>query len=217
MTGEVAAAALAAVADAPSVLERWARQPSGSHDQAGLAAMRALIADRAGSLGGVVEEVPLGAGEPALRVTGRPGAARRVLLVGHYDTVHTADDPGPAVVRVPPDVLRGPGVADMKGGILVMLGRARGPRGVAPRRLPGLGAPAHARRGARRAVVAAGAPGGGARARTPPWCSSPRRVTATWWWRAAGARCSRSMSPAGPPTRAAIPGTAAAPSAPWPS
>ena len=53
---------------------------------------------------------------PAVVLTKRAGAARRFLLSGHLDTVHaepwpTARDGG---------VLRGPGVADMKGGLIVL-------------------------------------------------------------------------------------------------
>ena len=126
MTDAVAAAARAAAADAPAVLERWARQPSGSHDPEGLAAMLALVAARAGVLPGAVEEVPLHGGSPALRIAHRGDAARRVLLVGHYDTVFTARHPGPPVLRTSPDVLTGPGVADMKGGILVLMAALAG-------------------------------------------------------------------------------------------
>jgi glutamate carboxypeptidase len=88
--------------------------------------MCALIAERAGRLPGTVEEVPLGKGPPALRISHRPGAPRRVLLVGHYDTVHTTAHPGPPVGHPRPEVLTGPGVADMKGGILVMLAALAG-------------------------------------------------------------------------------------------
>lgn len=122
----VVAAARAAAADAAGVLERWARQPSGSDDHRGLAAMRVAIAERAATLPGTVEEVALPGGQPALRVAHRPAAARRLLLVGHYDTVHTAAEPGPPVEWTSPGVLTGPGVADMKGGILVALAALAG-------------------------------------------------------------------------------------------
>ena len=46
--------------------------------------------------------------------------------MGHYDTVFTAQHPAPPVVRTSPDVLTGPGVADMKGGILVLLAALAG-------------------------------------------------------------------------------------------
>jgi glutamate carboxypeptidase len=122
----VVTAARTAAADAPAVLGLWAAQPSGSTDLPGLAAMRALIAERAGGLPGSIEEVPLGDGPPALRISHRAGATRRVLLVGHYDTVHTDEHPGPPVGNPRPEVLTGPGVADMKGGILVLLAALAG-------------------------------------------------------------------------------------------
>lgn len=118
--------AQAALADAGTVLAEWARQPSGSHDLPGLARMAALIRRRAACLPGVMEEVPLGHGAAALRLVVRPDAPRRVLLVGHYDTVHGPDLPGPPVALGPDGVITGPGVADMKGGILVMIAALAG-------------------------------------------------------------------------------------------
>ncbi len=51
----------------------------------------------------------------------RPTANRRVLLTGHMDTVFPADHPFQELTWLEDDVLNGPGVADMKGGIAVML------------------------------------------------------------------------------------------------
>jgi glutamate carboxypeptidase len=58
---------------------------------------------------------------PALRFVKRPDAPTRVLLVIHYDTVYPPDHPFQSGVRIDDDHLRGPGVADAKGGIAVML------------------------------------------------------------------------------------------------
>lgn len=58
---------------------------------------------------------------PLLRFVKRPDAPARVLLAIHYDTVFGADHPFRAVTRPGPGVFRGPGVADAKGGIVVML------------------------------------------------------------------------------------------------
>ncbi len=137
MNDVVVAAARAAAADAPALLERWARQPSGSHDTAGLAGMRALVAARAEALPGALAEVPLAGGAPALRLWHRRDAPRRVLLVGHYDTVFTDGHPGPPVGRPSAGVLTGPGVADIKGGILVLLAALAGLE--ASTAAPGLG------------------------------------------------------------------------------
>ena len=51
----------------------------------------------------------------------RPDAPLQVLLVGHLDTVFPAGHAFQRPWRVDADTLRGPGVADMKGGLLVML------------------------------------------------------------------------------------------------
>ena len=51
----------------------------------------------------------------------RPGANRRILLTGHMDTVFPADHSFQDQTWLKDDVLNGPGVADMKGGIAVML------------------------------------------------------------------------------------------------
>jgi len=45
----------------------------------------------------------------------------RVLLGIHYDTVYGPDHPFQHVTRVDDNTLQGPGVADAKGGIVVML------------------------------------------------------------------------------------------------
>jgi glutamate carboxypeptidase len=67
---------------------------------------------------GEVVEVPVG---PAAVVGKGPADRRRVLLCGHCDTVHPAAWP---MTRAG-TMLRGPGVADMKGGLLVMAEAAR--------------------------------------------------------------------------------------------
>lgn len=51
----------------------------------------------------------------------RPEAPLRVLLCGHYDTVYGEDHPFQQCAKPDGDLLRGPGVADMKGGLAVML------------------------------------------------------------------------------------------------
>jgi len=51
----------------------------------------------------------------------RPQVNRRILLTGHMDTVFPADHPFQHQRWLDGDTLGGPGVADMKGGIAVML------------------------------------------------------------------------------------------------
>ncbi|OYW16459.1 MAG: hypothetical protein B7Z39_01100 [Novosphingobium sp. 12-64-8] len=51
----------------------------------------------------------------------RPSAPRRYLLTGHMDTVFPADSPFQSTTWLDGETLNGPGVADMKGGIAVIL------------------------------------------------------------------------------------------------
>lgn len=59
------------------------------------------------------------AGHLFAEIDGRAG--KRVLLIGHLDTVYEKDSPFQAFERLDEDTARGPGVADMKGGDVVIL------------------------------------------------------------------------------------------------
>ncbi len=106
-----------------ALLESWANVNSGSGNLAGLERMRTLLRTAfAGLAGAVVEELPLvGTSALALNVRMRPDAAQRILLSGHYDTVYEVDHPFQRCTRLDGLTLGGPGVADMKGGIVTML------------------------------------------------------------------------------------------------
>jgi glutamate carboxypeptidase len=56
-----------------------------------------------------------------LHLRARPEAPVQVLLTGHMDTVYGADHPFQALEWLDEGTVRGPGVADMKGGLAVML------------------------------------------------------------------------------------------------
>ncbi len=76
-----------------------------------------LPADRVVDAGGDLAPLPVG---ELLTLSLRPEAERRILLVGHYDTVFGADHPFQDVHQDGDDTLRGPGVADLKGGLIAM-------------------------------------------------------------------------------------------------
>ncbi len=103
-------------------LIRWANQNSGSDHPAGLAAMLGLLeADFAALPGVSVDRVACpGTAAQALRVRYRPEAPVQVFLCGHYDTVYGADHPFQACTLLDEHTLRGPGVTDMKGGLVVL-------------------------------------------------------------------------------------------------
>lgn len=57
----------------------------------------------------------------ALFIRKRPHLQRRVLLSGHMDTVYPANSSFQKLTYISDNHLNGPGVADMKGGLIVML------------------------------------------------------------------------------------------------
>lgn len=122
--------------DMIETLLAWSAQNSGSHNTDGLAAMRAMIADAANvMLPATTTERDLPTGEyvtakgiketvtyqPALHMSVRPDARVKIVLTGHYDTVFPKDFHFQTPEYIDDDTVNGPGVADMKGGILVML------------------------------------------------------------------------------------------------
>jgi glutamate carboxypeptidase len=118
-----------------STTEEWSSQNSGSFNRDGLAAMRNLLSERFSVLPGQVTEVSLPEGqhvsdqgelktityEPALQVTVRPDAPVQLVLTGHYDTVFPKDFHFQKPIRIDEDTVNGPGTADMKAGLMVML------------------------------------------------------------------------------------------------
>ncbi|WEK46614.1 MAG: hydrolase [Candidatus Andeanibacterium colombiense] len=115
--------------------ESWAAINSGTGNLAGLATVAGLLADAFSALPGEVsleEPAPVTAiasdGTEVEKAHGRhlllrvrPDARRRFLLTGHMDTVYPADHPFQALTWIDGDTLGGPGTADMKGGISVIL------------------------------------------------------------------------------------------------
>jgi glutamate carboxypeptidase len=113
----------------------WAGINSGSRNAAGLAVMLDRLEAEAQYLPAVVERIATGASTSvgddgavrteihadALRITARPLAPIQVVLTGHYDTVFPAESGFQTVSTRPDGALNGPGIADMKGGISVML------------------------------------------------------------------------------------------------
>lgn len=113
----------------------WAGVNSGSRNTAGLARMLDLLETAAAPLSADVARLPAGGSTSvgddgrvreethadALGISKRPDAPVQVILTGHYDTVFPADGAFQTVATRPDGALNGPGIADMKGGISVML------------------------------------------------------------------------------------------------
>ncbi|MEP7131180.1 MAG: hydrolase [Sphingomicrobium sp.] len=113
----------------------WAAVNSGSRNLGGLERMADLLTDAFAALPGVlrlespaaVEAVDAGGRTIEVRhgrhlhLTVRPTAPVQLLLTGHMDTVFASDHAFQETRWLEDGVLNGPGVADMKGGIAVML------------------------------------------------------------------------------------------------
>jgi glutamate carboxypeptidase len=117
------------------LLTRWARINSGTYNLAGVEKFSADVEAEFASLGGTVKHHDLPPIESidssgnivrspsakAISFIKRPQAPVKVLLCIHLDTVYPPSHPFQHVTRIDENTLRGPGVADAKGGLLVML------------------------------------------------------------------------------------------------
>ena len=132
---EMAALQVCAAQPMLEQVQAWAAINSGSRNLDGLAQMASVLADAFSALpgnlalleaaevqtldaAGAVQTIAHGRN---LHLTVRPDAAVQVVLTGHMDTVFAADHPFQSLAWTGDGVLNGPGVADMKGGIAVML------------------------------------------------------------------------------------------------
>jgi glutamate carboxypeptidase len=113
-----------------ALLEKLVNQNSGTRNLEGVKAVADMMRAELGPLGFAVRWVPM-------QQTGRAGhliadhkgngRGRKMLLIGHMDTVFEKDSPFQRLVRKG-DVVEGPGVNDMKGGLVVMVSALRAMR-----------------------------------------------------------------------------------------
>lgn len=116
-------------------LHQWCAINSGTTHLAGLQAMKEILHQAYTPLADTIitpitqpvslmnmsgEDVLQPCGE-ALLISKRPDLKRRILLTGHMDTVYPADSAFQKLRYLSDTHLNGPGVADMKGGLIVML------------------------------------------------------------------------------------------------
>jgi glutamate carboxypeptidase len=116
-------------------VQGWSAVNTGTGNLAGLAEQAQMLADAFAALPGDIELVdpaPVTAiaadGREVEKAHGRhmvlrvrPQAERRLLLTGHMDTVFPADHPFQGQQWLDSATLNGPGLADMKGGLSVIL------------------------------------------------------------------------------------------------
>jgi glutamate carboxypeptidase len=120
---KIRAAAAAQEGEAVEFLERIVNIGSGTMSHAGVRAVGAEFSQALAALGFDVhwEEFPPEINRAGHLIATREGSSgRKLLLIGHLDTVFEAAD-GAAAFRRDGDTAYGPGVDDMKGGDVVML------------------------------------------------------------------------------------------------
>ncbi|MFL6844231.1 MAG: hydrolase [Allosphingosinicella sp.] len=119
----------------PAQVEAWAAVNSGSRNLDGLGRMAGLLADEFAGLPGPLtlrDPSPVEAVAPDgslraldhgrnLHLAVRPEAEVQLLFTGHMDTVFAPEHPFQSVFEREAGVIGGPGVADMKGGLAVLL------------------------------------------------------------------------------------------------
>jgi glutamate carboxypeptidase len=125
----------------------WANINSGSSNLPGLSRLADSIASAFAPLGGEVALLDLPPAESidcrgelqkqpvgkAISIRKRSEAPLRILLNIHYDTVYAADHPFQQARPIDEQTLCGPGVADAKGGLVVLLTALRAVEQVAER------------------------------------------------------------------------------------
>ncbi len=118
-----------------ALVQKWSDINTGTFNLPGLQAMAQELIDTFEPLGGQIKKLPSASMEQVddhgeltqqpigdmVRITMRPDAEHRVLLCGHMDTVFPSDSAFQKCRFLDDNRLHGPGVADMKGGLIVLL------------------------------------------------------------------------------------------------
>src|SRR6476646_5540346 len=110
-----------------AMLQRWVDQNSGTMNKAGVEAVRDMVAPEFKELGFTTQWIDMSAVGRAGHLAARHAGSRRgkrLLLIGHLDTVFEADSPFQRWTREG-DKARGPGSGDDKGGDAVIVAALR--------------------------------------------------------------------------------------------
>jgi glutamate carboxypeptidase len=112
----------ASQAEALALLERAVNINSGTQNFAGVRDVGKLFAGELEKLGFTTRWIDGASFKRAGHlIADRPGRGKRVLLIGHLDTVFEPDSPFQRFERAGEHQARGPGVIDMKGGAVIMI------------------------------------------------------------------------------------------------
>ncbi len=111
-----------------ALLERLVNQNSGTRNPDGVRKVRDMVVPELEALGFAVRWVAQDGVERAGHLhaehKGRKGT-KRLLLIGHLDTVFEPDHPFQKFERINADTVKGPGVGDDKGGVITILAALR--------------------------------------------------------------------------------------------
>jgi glutamate carboxypeptidase len=121
---QIVASVDASSASGVTLLERLVNINSGTHNFAGVRAVADVLAPEFQRLGFTTRWSEGASWNRAGHLIAEwkgNGTGRKLLLIGHLDTVFERDAPFQKFERVGTDSARGPGIADMKGGSVVML------------------------------------------------------------------------------------------------
>jgi len=123
----LAAAASAEEARSLALLETLVNINSGTLNVAGVTKVGEVMRTELEALGFAVKWVPMAQAERAGHIVAThkgSGKGKRMLLIGHLDTVFEPSSPFQKYVRRG-DIAEGPGVNDMKGGLVIMVAALR--------------------------------------------------------------------------------------------
>jgi glutamate carboxypeptidase len=110
------------------LLQRMVDQNSGTLNFPGVEAVGRMVRTELEPLGFTVRWVPIPEAKRAGHIVATHkgnGRGKRMLLIGHLDTVFEPDSPFQRFVRKDANTAEGPGVGDDKGGIAVMIAALR--------------------------------------------------------------------------------------------
>jgi glutamate carboxypeptidase len=128
---KIAATVDAELARDESLLERLVNQNSGSRNLAGVEAVGRMMRAELEPLGFAIRWVPMtevGRAGHLVAVHSGNGRGKRMLLIGHLDTVFEPDSPFQRYIRKDAAHAEGPGASDDKGGLVVMVAALRAMR-----------------------------------------------------------------------------------------
>lgn len=109
-----------------ALLEKLVDQNSGTHNFEGVRAVAAMMQAELEPLGFACRWVATPqVGRAGHLVAEHKGRGKHILLIGHLDTVFEKDSPFQTMTRKDDGRVEGPGVSDMKGGLVIMLSALR--------------------------------------------------------------------------------------------